>query len=234
VVASAKIQKLIDKFDSSEIVRDQIAGILLAESESQQALANTAGKDSRLWVLRVFTEASNPWEQFRDKPDRNKAESLEDFAPVINVSFDQEAFDPSKSDASSQSHADAVINVDCYGYGLSRPGGAGHVPGDTDSALEAQRATRLARNILMASSWTTLGLTGLVGRRFVQSINSFHLPEGAQNAAHVRGVRIALGVSFNEYAPQYEGQPFAGATITVKRAETGQIYLVADINVPTP
>ena len=55
------LPSLIDKQDSFEIVRDQIAGILYENQLAQQALAVTAGKDPALWELRVFTEATNPW-----------------------------------------------------------------------------------------------------------------------------------------------------------------------------
>ena len=66
------IPDLIDKEDTFEIVRNQIALILANESASQVALATTAGKpDPNLWALKVYTERSNPWEQaLNDKTAR--------------------------------------------------------------------------------------------------------------------------------------------------------------------
>ena len=60
---------LIDKQDSFEIVRDQIAAILKTEITSQIALATTAGKPNPDdWKLRIFSERANPWEQFLNGP----------------------------------------------------------------------------------------------------------------------------------------------------------------------
>ena len=239
-MATPRIQKLIDKLDSVEIVRDQIAGILEVEQLEQRRLAGVAGvagKTPSDWALRVFVEATNPWEQFRDPPKADATFDPLDFAPIVNVGFEKETFDPSKSDASKQSHADAVINIDCWGYGITKVAEVevGQSPGDTAAALEAMRAARLVRNILMASSYTHLGLRGLVGRRFVESIKLLRLPPEATRAAvNVACAEVALGVSFNEFSPQYEGQPFEGATVTVERAPDGRVLFVGELNVSTP
>lgn len=45
------LQALIDKQDSVEIIRDQIAAILVQEIANQQALAIADSKDPALWTL---------------------------------------------------------------------------------------------------------------------------------------------------------------------------------------
>jgi hypothetical protein len=57
------IQGLIDKQDTSELIRDNIVSILASEVQSQMQLADDAGKDPLHWKLRIFKEASNPFEQ---------------------------------------------------------------------------------------------------------------------------------------------------------------------------
>ena len=58
------ISELIDKQDNFEIVRDQIAAILVNEVASQMALATAEAKDPEDWNLQIFTERSNPWEKW--------------------------------------------------------------------------------------------------------------------------------------------------------------------------
>jgi len=139
------IQSLIDKQDTFEQVRDQIAAILTLETASQQTLATAAGKDPELWKLRIFSERSNPWESFRDS-DRNKT-------PIVNVWYESSAFQEGSSTVSERQDTLGTFNIDVYGYGVSQANGAGHDAGDEQAALTCQRGLRLVRNILMASEY---------------------------------------------------------------------------------
>jgi len=58
----ALITTLVENLDNSELICDQIAAILATESAAQQALATLAGKNPKLWKLRVFAERTNAWE----------------------------------------------------------------------------------------------------------------------------------------------------------------------------
>jgi hypothetical protein len=209
------IQALIDKQDNAEIVRDEIAAILLAEAASQKALAVDAGKDPALWDLRVFTERSNPWEELNE----------DNATPIVNVWWENENFNESASNTVSQQQADAVFNIDCYGYGISQDDTEGHKPGDREAAFEAQRAVRLVRNILMASDYTYLGLRGLVWKRWPQSITIFQPQISERNVDNVVGARLALGVKFNEFSPQYTGVTLELVSMKVYRKETGELLL---------
>lgn len=221
----AQIQSLIDKVDSVEIVRDQIAGILLVESANQQLLATAAQRDSRSWALRVFTEASNPWEQFREAPDPKKAQEPADFTPIVNVMFDQVATDRATSSQVNRKWVEGTFQIDCYGYGISAASGDGQASGDTSASLEAQRAARLVRNILESAHYCSLGLVKLVGDRRIQTIQSFQPTQGGQQTQHVQAVRLTLNCNFSEYSPQYEGAPFEAATMTLTRIPTGEVVI---------
>jgi len=72
------IPNLIDKQDSFEIIRDQIAAILSTEVASQMALAIAEAKEPNDWKMRIFIERSNPWEQWLNNP-------TEDKSPIVNV-----------------------------------------------------------------------------------------------------------------------------------------------------
>lgn len=220
------IDALIDKQDNFEIIRDQIAAILTTETDSQQALAKAANKKNpKLWKLRVFTERANAIEEWRDiGPTKTIDES-----PIVNVWYDNGSFPMNKGNVVERQAHDAVYNIDCYGAGFSgdNPGG-GHFLGDKEAALEAQRAIRLVRNILMAADYTYLGLRGTVWRRWPQSITVFQPQIDGRPVSHVVGARIALRVEFNELAPQITPETLELLTVGVKRTEDGEIVLQAN------
>jgi hypothetical protein len=209
------IPDLIDKRDNVEIVRDQVAAILKVELAHQQTLTTELQP-------RVFVERSLPWGEYLEVDARTRA-------PIINVWFEGETFDGSASNIVERQAAEATINIDCYGYGVSVDGaGSGHVPGDQAAALEAQRAVRLARNILMAGVYTYLGLRGVVGKRWPRSIEMFQPPIDNRAVQRVVGARMALSVRFNEFSPQYVGEELETLLVEVRRAGTGEVLLLAE------
>lgn len=215
------IQSLIDKQDNFEIVGAQIAAILATEVANQKALAIAGGKDPALWDLKIYSERANPWERYlNENPDKT---------PIVNVWYDTSNFDPTASDIVQRQKADAVYNIDCYGFGVDTdvPGG-GHAPGDLDAALTLHRALRLVRNVLMASEYTYLSLRGLVWRRWARAAVSFQPPQGDQAAQSIAGARIAFEVGFSEFSPQYTGVELDLISVDVLRTEDGQIVVEAD------
>ena len=223
------IDTLIDKQDNFEIIRDQIAAILAIETDGQQALAKAANKKNPgLWKFRPFTERSNPIEEWRDVDSINTI----DESPIVNVWYDNGSFPAKDGNVVERQAHDAVYNIDCYGLGISRdnPGG-GHILGDQEAALEAQRAVRLVRNILMAAEYTYLGLTrknGLLWSRWPQSITVFQPQIDGRTVSHVVGARIALRVKFNEFSPQATPETLELLTVGVERTEDGEIVLAAN------
>jgi hypothetical protein len=216
---------LIDKQDTVEIVRDQIAAILTLEVANQMALASAASKDPNDFKLRIFTERSNPWDQFQNDPA--------DRSPLVNVWWDTETFDKKASNSIERQKGDAVFNLDCYGYGKSSDNVAGgHNPGDKEAAFEAHRAVRLVRNIIMAAENLYLVLQGTVWGRFIQSITIFQPDQNAQVVQQIVAARIALAVSFNEFSPQVVAETLELLSVDVKRAENGEIVLEADYVYP--
>ncbi len=215
------IAALIDKTDNVEVIRDQIAAILALEVASQMALATGAGKDPDDWKLRIFSERSNPWEQFLN--------SQSDDSPLVNVWWDNSNFDLKTSNILERQKSETVYNIDCYGYGKSADNNAGgHIPGDREAAFEAHRAVRLVRNILMSADYTYLGLRGLVWRRWFQAITIFQPQQDSNQMQQVVGARIAFRVEFNEFSPQIPTETLDLLSVDVNRAEDGQLVVEAD------
>lgn len=221
------IEGLIEDPDNAEIVRDQIAAILVAESTSQQAKAMAASppRNPNLWLLRVYTERSNPWAEFIDCPDEAAASTQG--APIVNVALESVSYEMAASNVVERQKATAIYNVDCYGYGLSADVGLGHQAGDARAAIECQRAVRLVRKILMSATYTYLGLRGIVWRRWPQGIQLFQPTLGEHAVQHVFGARLALQVEFNEFSPQVTGQLIESVRATIYRAGDGRVYLTA-------
>lgn len=221
------IDTLIDKQDTFEIVRDQIAGILVAEIKNQETKAIAEKKPPEDWKLRVFTERSNPWEQFQNK-DANT-----DSSPLINIWYDNGNFPESKGNTVERQAHEATYNIDCYAVGVSAENPAGgHTPGDRDAAFEVQKAVRLVRNILMSAVNVKLQLRGTVWDRWIQSITIFQPGLDSTAAQQIIGARIAFRVTFNEFSPQVTPETLELVTVDVKRTEDGLIVLEVDYKYP--
>ncbi len=219
------IPTLIDKQDNFEIIRDKIALILATETANQQILATAAAEDPKLWKFRIFSERTNPWEQFlNDQTDQS---------PLVNVWYDNSNFDGKASNIMERQKATGVFNIDCIGFGTSEDVIAGgHKAGDEEAALNLQRAIRLVRNILMAAEYTYLELRGVVWKRWVQSITQFQPEIDKRSVQQIVGARIAFQVDFNELAPQVAEETLELVTVDIKRAENGEILVEADYSYP--
>lgn len=159
----------------------------------------------------------------------------DDVSPLVNVWFDNETFEQSSSNISERQQAQGTFNLDIYGYGRSADNPAGgHFPGDQEAAAAAHRAARLVRNILMASENTYLQLRGLVWQRWPQSITSFQPEQDGQAVQHIWAMRFALSVRYNEFAPQFEGEPLEFVSIEVESADDGELLLGADYDYTAP
>jgi len=220
------IDTLIDKQDTFEIVRDKIAQILANETASQQAMAVTAGEpDPDLWKLRVFTERANPWEQFLNNHD--------DRSPIVNVWYESSSFEERSSNIMERQTTHGTFNVDVFGMGLATETDAGHAPGDQDAAYVLQRGLRLVRNILMAATYTYLDLRGLVGKRWIDSLESFQPQFDNQAMQQVQAGRFSFRVSFNEFSPQVTPVELELVSVDIKRDLDGAVVAEADYDYTT-
>lgn len=219
------LDALIDKQDTFEIVELKIAEILVAEIANQMALAAIALKDPALWDLRIFSERTNPWEQFVNDQD--------DQVPLVNIWYDNGNFNRSKSDDVERQLHESTFNIDIVGFGIAKDdGGTGHIPGDLAAADNVHRAYRLVRNILMADINNKLQLPGIVWSRWPQSVTEFQPEINKESAQKVVAMRIAFKADFNEFSPQQTPEILEQVSVDVKRTEDGQIVLEADYVYP--
>lgn len=222
----ALIQSLIDKVDSFELVRDQIAAILKSESEGQMRLARTASKDPNLWRLRVFTERSAPWQAFKDDAGFQE--------PIVNVWFENATPVRPSSNVISHQEMQGTFHIDCYGFGVDQMTSTGQRSADDLAARECHRALRLVRNIIMSGYYALLGfptestftpeqkmagMRQVVMSRFPGSTTVYQPTQDDQPVARVCAVRFDLEVNYNETSQEYVGVPLEILALTMVRNE---------------
>lgn len=224
------ITELIDKFDNVELIRDKIASILATEISNQKSLATLANKNPNLWDFKVYTERSNPIENFLNI-DENA--SLANNLPIVNVWFDNYNIEDKSSNAVEKQTINGTFNIDIYALGISKNNPSqGHLSGDELANRETQRVFRLVRNILMAGDYTYLKLRGIVGKRWIQSVTAFQPDSSGQNMQQVQAIRISFAVQFIEFSPQYQGQALELVSNELKRNEDGSVIANVDFTYP--
>lgn len=205
------IESLLARRDNVQVVRDQIATILALELEHQKTVLAAPAPHPR-----VFVERASPWGVAAEDPA--------DLRPLLNVWFDTGSFEGSASNSSERQRFDVTINIDAYAFAVSSADGAGHLPGDEAAALECQTTIGYARQILMASLYTYLGMRGVVWRRWTQSITVFQPQSDERATTRVVAARLALAVQLNEFSPQVEGVALETLSVEVLRKENGEVY----------
>jgi len=221
------LQALINKVDNFEIIRDQIASILVGEISNQKALAIAATLDPKDWDLRIYKERSNAWEQWLTVTDDTIT------TPIVNVAFDISNVDAAATTQHHKQKFEGIFNIDCFGLGISSddPLG-GHMTGDQSAVLEVHRAARLVRNIIRAGENTYLQMRGIVGGREIQSITSFR-PETIDGPVEkIAAARLQLKVAFNEFTDQYVGELLEMISIDVFAKEDGELLLELEYQYP--
>ena len=213
------LQSPINKLDSFEIVRDQIAAILFLELENQKEIAPRANLDPKLFDFRVFKERSNPWD-ICDAEGENK--------PIINVWFSNSDYDYSSSSSIDKQKTTGFFNIDCIATATSQETADGQKLGDEMASVEVQRVAKIIRNILMSDTNAYLQLRGLVWGRRVMSLNIFQPSAENGMMQNLCAGRLVLQVTFNEFSPQYEPQELEILNVTVHNCD-GQILFNKEI-----
>jgi hypothetical protein len=214
------ITNLIDKQDSFELVRDQIAQILANESVAQQALAVAATRDPSPWAFSVYTERTSPWDYFLEEPGGQ---------PIVNVWFQSLSSDQKTSNISERTKCTGQFALDVYASALASDD-APH--GDEASTRAAHAVARLVRNILMSAHYTYLGFPQgeIVWRRWLSGLESLQAPSNTVPGIQVSCVRLSFEVDFNEFSPQFDLNTLEFVATDIRRASDGSVLAEADFD----
>lgn len=217
---------LLDAEDAMEVVRDQLAGILLTELPLQQAFAVTAGKDPLDWTMDVQLERSNPLERWMDAAPGLTAETV----PVINISLESATLDQSRSyTPGGLQRYDAIYMIDVISRGITTDVPGGHIPADLDAHLRVHRGVRLVRQILTATIYKRLQLPDIVlgFPHFSNFEYGDPTPEDVQLGFDVWSGRGRFTVPLNEVSPKSESVVLDFIRITLN--DEGGLILETDV-----
>lgn len=219
------ITTLIDKQDTYEIVRDQVAAILATETLAQQALATAALKDPDLWAFDVYTERKDPFSILG--PDSTGEMSGD--KSIINVWLERVDL-PDGNDIKNQDGT-AIINIDNIASKASKKNGSTIDGSDYLSSLDSERIARLARNIIMHPSYKHLGLTAnYVKSRTITGIQKLFTDREDRPFSHVVVSRISLAVRITEFMDQLTSETLEQILIDVEKSDTGQVLVSLEID----
>ncbi len=217
---------LIDKQDNFEIIRDQIAAILVTEVANQKTLATNAGKDPALWDMRVFLERTNPLDILDKRAGSNYK------TPLVIISFRSSDVIAAGSNVEQQKYT-CLYDIDIYGRGIdSNSTPSGHTAGDKEAAVICHRGIRLVRNILMHVDNRYLQARGVIAERIINKIEVFNKFETqqAQHTQNVIGSRVQLSVDMIETTVQNTPSTLEYLSTTVCRSEDDEVVLQADFD----
>lgn len=195
--------------DNIEVIREQIAALLVLDLKNQYRLAEEAKDPNKKdYDVSVFMEKDNPI-QFVEK--------AENPFPLINVSLDLAEQASSTATVNKQSMT-AAFYVDAY------------ATGNTDSledkgmkaSMKAWKTARLVRRILRAEPNTYLRLRGIVGGVSL-SFQSGE-PADVQSAVRAKMVRITMKVDYTENVEITSGPGIEVISMTVKD-DTGEVII---------
>jgi hypothetical protein len=216
----AKITTIIDKQDTCEIIRDQIAAILAIEITNQEVLAIAVGKNPADFLFSVFSDCSNPWE----------SEEM----PLVNVHFNNDRFDNKNSNMIDRQRATGTFYIDCYANKKTTDADSG----DELSSKDADRIARLVRNILMAQEYTYLALgyrelgngNNLVTRRYITKREKIGIDIRQEGYENIVACRITLEVDYDELSPQVVMENLETLILSCTQEDSGKVNFNAEYN----
>lgn len=195
--------------DNIEVIREQIAALLVLDLENQYRLAKEAEDPNKKdYDVSVFVEKDNPI-QFVEK--------AENPFPLVNVSLESAEQAGSTATVNRQSMT-ATFYVDVYATGnadsLEDKG--------MKASMKAWKTARLVRRILRAETNTYLRLRGIVGGVSL-SFQSGE-PADVQSAIRVKMVRVTAKVDYTENVEITSGPGIEVISMTVKD-DTGEVIV---------
>ena len=215
---SALIATLINKQDSNEIIRDQIAAILAVEVANQRTLAEVANLDPDDFSFSVYIERSIPWESSE--------------MPLVNVIFDNDRFDNKNCNHTDRQRAVGTFHIDCYAVKNTTDDSSG----DELSSKEADRIARFVRNIIMAGEYTYLALgarelgngNNIVTKRYIMRREKFQPDIRSESYENIIGCRLTLEVEYDEFSPQAVPVDFELLINSCVRGEDDKLFFITE------
>lgn len=201
--------------DNIEVIRDQIAALLVVDFRRQAELAAASGAtDSGDYNVAVYVESDDPLQYVdEDTPGANPF-------PCVNVILDSSDADKGTASVNKQAFT-AKLYVDCYAEGNAAEDGEFSFK----AAQRAWKTARLVRRILRAEANTYLRLRGIVGR-VAWSFQAGE-PSNTRSAIKVKMVRATLTIDYVENVAITEGE-LDWDIVGIVADENGRVHFGGD------
>ena len=193
----AQINELLERPDTVEIIRDQIAAILSLELQNQSALAEKHGKNKSDFDIKVYNENARPY-------DNTSGERLYS----INVVLQEIKVPLSNSRIHDQKEI-ATFHIYCIADGNN----TGDFRDDRSATFRAWKLMRFVRRILMSEQYTYLDMRKLVTSRTFTKMEAGSPGLVAANAITV--IKASFEVQFIEFLTIQEASTFVGYDFTI-------------------
>ncbi len=207
-------------------VRDRLGLILLTETAAQMNLATAnPALDPEQWRVRVFVDRTNIWDEYGHAPARG----TEQASPIVNISWQSAQVDTQTSPIVDYDQRESVFFLDCYGYGISRGDGDGHVAADYLAGNEAARCAFLVQQWLSAAEHYDLGFDpGQVYKKLISETElQFELE--SDTATKVRARRVTYHVKHTQAFTAITPSTINSMTLDLVRADNGQLLLRVEL-----
>lgn len=220
----------------AELVRDQIALIILTELPAQEAIAidlaatqpeTLAGKQAQLDIDNKIYDIIN--NIFTEKGTHFQNDQM----PGLNIYFGRSDYSATEGDNVNTQVSNSNFTLEVHLQYKHKQAGVEPIEyGDEKSARVVARILGLLRGILMSGQYITLGdeFSGIVEKRRVTSLDVFQ-PDSQEDDAKQGLVGILnLDVKFRETGPQLMGETLTAArtsiTIKLRTADDGKVIII--------
>ena len=213
------ISELIDLEDNViQIVINKISEILVNESANQQALAVLNDKDPSDYLIRVFADRFDPFDNIKN-----------DHTPIVSIKESDDSKKLSVSGNHGKQQKLLTINIDCFGIGRAESTAEGHKPADLLASQDSRRIANFVNKILKSDLNSNLQLD----RKIVNSVNItgeqyFEPNFDSKQFAPVVVKRITLQCNVTDTPVINNGVPLLGVVIDVINGDGGEIYTTCE------
>jgi len=217
----------------AEIVRDQIALIIIGELNNHKTLAENlaatqpetlVGKQA-LWDLEngVYDVLSNFFIEKGTKFDKSEL-------PGINIYYNRSDYPADKGDAINRQVANASYTIEAHITAKHKQKNDEIKYGDEKAARVAARIIGLIRAIIMSGQYVRLGYStqdNVIWQRWVNSVDVFQPDYQENDAVHGTVGILNATVMFNEIGPAISGEILqkiiTGINVKLRTADNGKV-----------
>jgi hypothetical protein len=208
------LTQLVPFSSNTQLVINKIAEILIYELENQQKMAALIGNDADDYNIRVYTDRSDPLDQFKD-----------DKTALVNVELADNIVDLKATAIYGRQHESVTINLYIYALGQARETTTGHIPADYDASQKVKKVRNVINRILRADINSNLQLNRHIVNSVIIDSAQYLTPDfNNREYGSIVAMRIALRCNVIEEPLINFGVKLESIVIDIEKDTTGRVY----------